>query len=184
MLQKTVLAVIAAGLPGERALDGPRRAQPATLDSATPASNIVGRAFTVKSGMTGQPKIGDGGANPAAMKVEAGGAGVFAGLLSHPKAYAQASLTSDGLGALPNGTIAEFTQESAGEFILLKTAADVGHLIYFETADGELAAAAPGAAVPAGCNATPIGSLVRYDGETPTGGLYVLHIGAVSRPTA
>lgn len=184
MLQKTVLAVIPAGLPGETALAGPYRAQPAKLATATVANNIVGRACTVSEGGTGQPKIGDNGANPAVLTAVVGGAGVFAGLLSHPKIYAQQDLTGNGLGAIANGTIVELVQESAGEFITLKTAANVGDLVYFETADGELVSAARTANAPAGCNPTPIGELVRYDGETVTGGLYVLHVGAISRPSA
>lgn len=184
-LQTVVSGGIPAGYIGEPALDGPTRAQPAYLSSATPANNIIGRAFTVESGMTGQPLAGDNGDNPAPLKVTAGGAGVFAGVLGHPKAYAQANLVSTtGLGALPNGVPVELFQEHPGLFLELPAAAAPGHLVYFVTATGVLVSAARTANAPAGANPEPIGEVVRYTGITAGPGLYVVHLGAVNRPSA
>ena len=45
--QSSVAANIAFGVVGEIYLDGPMRAQPAKLDSADAANNVVGRAFTI-----------------------------------------------------------------------------------------------------------------------------------------
>lgn len=184
-LQTSVVGNIPAGYIGEPALDGPTRAQPAYLSSATPANNIVGRAFTVESGMTGQPLAGDQGANPAPMKVTAGGSGAFAGILGHPKAYAQTNLVSTtGLGALPNGIPVELFQEHPGLFLVLPAAHEVGDLVYYQTADGVLVGGERGAAAPANTNPAPIGEIVRYDGVTAGGGLYVVRLGAINRPSA
>lgn len=182
--QTVVGAAIPAGYIGEPALDGPTRAQPAYLSSATPANNIVGRAFTVESGATGQPLAGDNGANPAPLKVTAGGAGVFAGILGHPKAYAAATLFGDGSQALANGVAVELFQEHPGLFLQLPAAAAVGDYVYFTTADGSLVTAGPGANAPAGANTRPVGEVTRYTGITAGVGLYVVRLGEVQRPSA
>ena len=46
--QATVYDNIGFGVVGELFLDGPLRAQPGRLDSASAANNVIGRAFTVK----------------------------------------------------------------------------------------------------------------------------------------
>lgn len=184
MFQKTVGAAYPAGLIGELALHGPLRSQPAKLDSADADNNIVGRAFTVKSGGTGQPLAGDNGANPHTLIVEAGGTGVFAGLLIHPKALSNPVLNADSLGAVPNGTIVDLAQEAAGVNVAVSAACDVGDLVYYLEADGALVTAAPAANAPTGAAKTPIGRIERFDVATPTGGLAVASLTAITRPSA
>lgn len=184
MFQKSVESVIPAGLIGELALHGHVRAQPARLDSADASQNVVGRAFTVKEGGTGQPLAGDNGANPHTLIVQAGGAGAFAGILFHPKVYAQAKLTADALGPLSNGVIVELCQEAAGLFIAVPAPAKVGDLVYFLTDGGELLTAAADAPAPAGADKTPIGRIERFDVKTAGGGLANAYIGPVSRASA
>lgn len=182
--QTTVGASIPAGYIGEAALDGPSRVQPAILLSGTPANNIMGRAFTVADGGTGQPLASAPGAHPVQLKAQAGGAGVFAGILISPKTHAQASLTQAGLGALANGVAVELAEEHPGLFLQVPGACGVGDLVYFLTATGALVTAARTANAPANANTTPIGEVVRYDVATAGGGLAVIRIGAVNRPSA
>lgn len=185
MFQQTVSGVIPAGLIGEGALFGATRSQPGRLDTTAPANNIMGRAFTVKDGGTGQPLAGDNGANPHTLIVQAGGAGAFAGILWHPKVHVQLNLTAqNGLGALPNGVIADFAQEHPGLFVSVPEDTSVGDFVYFLIADGSLLTATPDADVPAGANTTPIGRVERFDVATPAGGLAVAYIGPVTRPAA
>ena len=102
---------------GTLAFDGPQRAVALILDTATEANNVFGRAFTYKDEDT----------------AEAGGAGVFAGIMTNPHAYAIDQTTAK------NGTVGEFLH--MGEvFVLLteSTAPAIGDKVYFVPATGEL----------------------------------------------
>lgn len=108
-----------SGIVGEVAFDGPTRAMGVVLDSADASNNIFGRAFTYN--------------DTAVESIQAGGSGVFAGILIHPKAYA-----IDGL-SMANGAQAEalFMGEVYATINNI-TSADIGTLVYYSQATGEL----------------------------------------------
>ena len=164
--QATVSGQIGFGVVGELFLEGPLRAQPARISTTTAANNVVGRAFSVTSGGTGTWTANGDAVNPAPMVVEAGGEGPFAGILANPKVYVSQGTVAGGTLAatltLPNGSMAEFVQETAGIIVALPALAAVGDSVYYLEADGTLATTAPGASAPADSQG-PIGTVERYD---------------------
>lgn len=178
MFQQTVSAQIGFGVVGELFLEGPLRAQPARLQSEDAADNVVGRAFTVVSGGTGSWGPNGDANNPAPLVAAAGGDGAFAGILGNPKVYASQGTVVGGTLAptltLPNGTMGELVQETAGIIVTLPAAADVGDSVYFAEADGTLLTTAPGAPAPADSQG-PIGTVERYD--STGAGLAVISLG-------
>lgn len=175
--QKTVEANIGFGVVGEQFLDGPMRAQPGRLDSANAANNVVGRAFSVKDDGTASFETSS---DPQPLDVQAGQAGVFAGILACPKNYA----VTDGLGAtlaLANSTIVELVQQSAGMIVTMGAACAVGDWVYYTNATGVLVTAAPGFAnIPADSTRVPGGQVVRY--ESAAAGLAVISFDANINP--
>lgn len=164
--QKVVPSQIGAGLPGELAFDGPYRAQPALIRSASAANNVFGRAFTFVSGATGSWAAGSAGASdPKAAVVEAGGNGAFAGILVSPKEHRNVGSGGDPLAAnytLPNETMASFANEGSW-WVQFAGAVEPGDAIYFHETTGALLVTAPGAAVPANASdAGIIGVVGRY----------------------
>lgn len=163
--QSAVAAQMAFGVVGELYDNAPHRAQPVVLDTTDPANNVIGRALSWKSGATGSWAAGSAGAaDPAPLKVEAGGDGPFAGILANPKAYALRGTTVGGPLApslvLPNAVVAEAVQE--GEIIIvLGAGSNPGDPVYYQTADGVLVRTAPGAAQPAN-TVGPIGTIERF----------------------
>lgn len=131
--QTVVNAVLATGVPGELAYDGPHRAFPWQLQS-TPEPNIVGAtAYTVVS-------------EGIAM---AGGTGEFAGILINPKAYANFS-ANGGLAptmTLPDNTIAELLIMGT-IYATIGTAAAIGDLVEYNTTTGALQTVARGTTTP------------------------------------
>jgi len=126
--QSTVYLDQGFGVVGEIAFEGPKRATPGVIKGATPANNVVGRAFTID--------VSDGAYSP-------GGTGVFGGILSNPKALSSVGTSAGGPLAptltVPNGTVGEFL--TMGEIIVaLPAGANIGDAIYFVNADGTLAA--------------------------------------------
>lgn len=175
--QKEVTASnIAFGIVGELFDSSPVRAEPGWLDSTSAANNVIGRAFTVKSGASGNHAApGD----PAPLKVQAGGTGDFAGILANPKVYASYGNPTDGpLGAsmvLPNNRLVELV--TMGHIIVSagSSAVSVGMVAEYVLATGELVFVAESAATPA-ANARINGSkVVRYDGGPA--GVVVLELG-------
>jgi len=164
--QSSVAVELGFGVVGELALEGPLRAQPARIYTADATKNVVGRAFTWTSGGTGSPTANGDAVNPANMVVAAGGSGRFMGILANPKVYAGVGTSAGGTLAptltLPNYTMAEFVQETAGIIVSLPAASSPGDTVYFLEADGTLLTTVPGDPVPAGANATPIGTVERY----------------------
>lgn len=163
-LQSAVNANMGFGVVGELFLEGPLRAQPARLNSGTPANNIVGRAFTVQADATGSY---DTTADPKALAVQAGGTTVFAGILANPKVYALLGTAANGTLAaslvLPNNTMVELVQETAGLIVSLPAAAAIGDWVYYLNADGSLLTAAPGTGnAPASSTRVPNGRVTRY----------------------
>ena len=95
----SVINDLRSGIPGEIAFDAPYTGITATLDSTSADDNVFGRAFTYKSA--------------AGETVQAGGSGVFAGIMVNPKAFAQQNVSTDlsNGDTIANGVPAEFMQE-------------------------------------------------------------------------
>lgn len=163
--QTSVSGQIGFGVVGELFLEGPLRAQPARLDSADAANNVIGRACSIVSGGTGSWTANGDAVNPAPMVAEAGGNGPFAGIIANPKVYASQGTSVGGTLAptltLPDGAMVELVQETAGIIVALPAAANAGDSVYYLQADGTLVTTAPGASAPAG-SVGPIGNVARY----------------------
>lgn len=157
--------VQADGIPGELAFEGPLRAAPYLLNSANAAANIFGRALTVVSEGVAQ----------------AGGAGVFAGILANPKAGVSYGTAAGGPlaanAAVPNGTIVEAV-DMGFMFVTISAASAIGNIVFYNTTTGAnaglLTTAAPGTTPPTDTALVPNAKVVRY---TPTGaGLAVIQL--------
>ena len=176
--QSTVSKNIGFGVVGEIFLDGPTRAQPGRLDSTDAANNVIGRAFSVKDDATASFETS---ADPQPLDVQAGGSGNFAGILATPKNYPLYGTSAGGTLAasltLPNETIVELVQETAGMIVALGAACAIGDWLYYTTATGVLVTAAPGFAnIPANSTRVPGGRVVRY--ESAAAGLAVVAFNA------
>lgn len=117
MAIRNSITAMRTAIIGTLAFDGPQRAAALILDSTDADNNVFGRAFTYKDENT----------------AEAGGAGVFAGIMTNPHAYAIDQTTAK------NGTAGEFLH--MGEvFALLvdSTTPAIGDKVYFVPATGEL----------------------------------------------
>ena len=117
MAIRNSITAMRTAVVGTLAFDGPQRAVALVLDTTTEANNVFGRAFTYKTEDTAQ----------------AGGAGVFAGIMTNPHAYAIDQVTAK------NATAGEFLH--MGEvFVLLtdSTTPAIGDKVYFVPATGEL----------------------------------------------
>lgn len=175
-----ILSNIGFGVPGELYLEGPLRAQPGVLNSATPANNVIARAFTLVDDGTASFETS---ADPQPMEMQAGaptGTPVFAGILANPKVYSNIGTTAGGTLAsnlaLPNGTIAEFVTQTAGLIVQLPAAFAIGDWIYFTNATGVLTSTAPGATAPAASTRVPGGRVVYF--ESAAAGLAVISFDA------
>ena len=128
-MQSTVKLNQGFGVIGELAFDGPNRTITAAIDSADPANNIVGRAFSYVD------SADDG-------VVEAGGTGVFAGILGFPKTYASRGTDAGGTLAptltLANGEQGEFIRMGEVIVSLSAAASNVGDPVVFDTDSGDL----------------------------------------------
>lgn len=137
--QSVVNQTQALGVIGGLYSDAPLVADAATILSSDAAQNIIGRAFTLTTGAVVDP------APSNASIVQAGGTGVFFGILANSKVYASQGTAGDPLGAtlaLPNYTIGEFVTE--GELIVaLPAGANIGDLVTYNTLTGELGSVAP-----------------------------------------
>lgn len=168
---------IGFGVVGELYLEGPLRAQPGVLNSAAPANNVIGRAFTYIA-PPGNASF-DTANDPRPMSMQAGapsGTPQFAGILANPKVYSNLGTTAGGTLAanltLPNGVIAEFVTQSAGLIVALPAAFAIGDWIYFTNATGVLTSTAPGAAAPGASTRVPGGRVVYF--ESAAAGLAVI----------
>lgn len=168
---------IGFGVPGELYLEGPLRGQPGVLNTTDPTNNVIGRAFTLRDDGTASF---DTSADPQPMEMQAGGTGVFAGILANPKVYSSLGTQAGGTLAstltLPNGTIAEFVTQTAGLIVQLPAAAAEGDWVYFTNATGVLTTTAPGASAPANSTRVPGGRVVYF--ETAAAGLAVISFDA------
>lgn len=176
--QSTVFNNIGFGVIGEYYLDGPVRAQPAILNTATEANNVYGRAFTTVDGAT----AGYGAAtDPLPLQAAAGGTGVFAGILTSPKTGVIYGSAGNNLGpslTLPNATIVELTQECAGVIIAVPAACAVGDWVWYNTTTGVLQTTAPGAGAPGGTARVPNGRITHF--KTDAAGLAVMELNAIA----
>ena len=170
--QSSVNTDLGFGVIGEAFLEGPWRATPANIYTADATKNVVGRAFTYTNGADSS---GD------AAVVVAGGTGAFAGILSNPKTYALVGTSAGGTLAptltLPNYTIGEFCNETAGIVVTLAGAADVGYWVEFVQATGVLNAIAAGAPVTVGSTIIKGARIERYDVAS---GLAVMSLNTVT----
>lgn len=117
MAIRNSITAMRTAIVGTLAFDGPQRAVALVLDTTIEANNVFGRAFTYKTEDT----------------AAAGGAGVFAGIMTNPHAYAIDQVTAE------NGTAGEFLH--MGEvFVLLtdSTTPAIGDKVYFVPATGAL----------------------------------------------
>lgn len=124
----------AFGVPGELLLEGPLRAAPYNINSASAAYNIIGAtAFTTADGVT----------------AAAGGAivdgNVFAGILANPKVYATSGTTAGALAptlTLPNNGVGEFV--TMGYLcVTLPAAAAIGDRVLYDITTGALSTISP-----------------------------------------
>ena len=121
----TAINELVSGIPGEQAFDGPVRALTALLDTETESNNVFGRAFTYS--------------DESVESVQAGGTGLFAGLLINPKAYLL------DVEYARNGTQAEFGFMGEWYVQLTTTGGTIGDPIYFVNETGELGHGTAGA---------------------------------------
>ncbi len=121
----TAINQLVSGIPGEQAFDGPVRALAALLNTTTEANNVFGRAFTYN--------------DEAVESVQAGGTGLFAGIMINPKAYLL------DVEYARNGTQAEFGFMGEWFVQLATTGATIGDLIYFTNTTGALGHGTAGA---------------------------------------
>jgi len=176
--QSVVSNNIGFGVVGEYYLDGPTRAQPAVLNSADASYNVYGRAFTTVDGATAGY---NSSSDPAPLQAAAGGTGVFAGILTHPKTGVLYGSGGNNLGpslTLPNATIVELTQECAGVIIAVPGACAVGDWVWYNTTTGILQTTAPNASAPANTARVPNGRITHF--KTDAAGLAVMEINAIA----
>lgn len=127
----SVISDLVSGIPGEISHDAPYTGITAVVNTTTEANNVFGRAFTYR--------------DEAIESVQAGGTGLFAGLLVNPKAHAVNAIgtTAD---TILNGRVGELAVE--GEVYVLLTAGTsvtIGDGVYFVNATGALGAGTAGA---------------------------------------
>jgi hypothetical protein len=137
--QSVVRLDTAFGVPGEFYSDGPKRAEPGTIRSATPANNIFGRGFSLDSALPGVWRSGDPAAN-----------GERYGILVSPKEHASYGTAAGGPLAptitLPNEVTAQIA--TMGQIIVqARDAANlVGNIVRIVKATGEIVTVPPGTA--------------------------------------
>jgi len=122
----SVISDLVSGIPGEIAFDAPYTGITAIVDTTTEANNVFGRAFTYKT--------------ESVESVQAGGTGLFAGIMVNPKAHAINTLAAT-TDSVSNGRVSEFCVK--GEvYVLLSvgTAVTIGDPVFFVNADGTLGA--------------------------------------------
>ncbi len=129
--QTTVAYNAGFGVPGELFRDGPFRGNSLIIESGDAALNVIGNAFTI---------VSEG-------KAEAGGDGIFAGILGCPKQYASRGTVLGGPLAptltLANNEQADFI--TVGEVnVYFNNAFTVGQGVYFDSRTGEIFAGTAG----------------------------------------
>lgn len=160
---------MAFGVPGEYYADGPTRAEPGLIRSATPANNIFGRAFTEDPATPGIWRAGNVG--PVA--------NVRIGIMTGPKQAASYGTAAGGPLA-PTLTVAnEVTQEitTMGQIIVASQSAAnlIGNIVRYIIATGEIVTAVPGTALPGTQAEIPNAQVIRVPQPT-LGGLIAIQL--------
>jgi hypothetical protein len=154
----------AYGVVGDIVFDGPQRAESGILNSTLPANNVIGRAFGRKT-------------TSNLNEVEAGGTGVFAGILFNSKSYATSGTAAGGSLAptltLPNETQVELLKMGT-VLVSLTNAAAVGNDVHYVQADGTMLAVPAGTTPAVGNSAVPFCKVVRLD--TSGAGLTIIQL--------
>jgi len=123
--QSTVRAVLADGIAGEIAFEGPLRAASYIIRTPSAANNVIGRAMTL---------VSEGVAS-------VGGTGKFVGILANPKSYASGG-TSAGGPLAPTMTLPNEGQVEAVDmgimFTNLTAAANIGDKLVYDNTTGEI----------------------------------------------
>lgn len=135
--QSTVNIEQAFGYVGELFDDSPRISTPWALNTSDPTKNVIGSAFTLN---TASPSDSSGSGY-----AQAGGTGVFVGILMNPKVYASPGSSSDPLAptyTLPNYTIAELLTMGTIN-IAVPAACNVGDFVTFNQSTGVLGTLSP-----------------------------------------
>ena len=144
--QSNVRQFMTSGVVGEVVLDGAVRSRGVILNSTNEANNVVGRALTYSN------------ANADGVRVEAGGTGVFAGILTHSKQYAALGTQAGGALAptltIPNNSQVEATYFATGVYVELtcnqNQVISIGDKVAFNQTNGGLIAFPANQAAPAG----------------------------------
>ena len=144
--QSNVRQFMTSGVVGEVVLDGAVRSRGVILNSVNEANNVVGRALTYSN------------ANADGVRVEAGGTGVFAGILTHSKQYAALGTQAGGALAptltIPNNSQVEATYFATGVYVELtctqNQAINIGDKVAFNQTNGGLIAFPANQNAPAG----------------------------------
>lgn len=134
--QSNVRQFMTSGVVGEVVLDGAVRSRGVILNSVNEANNVVGRALTYSN------------ANADGVRVEAGGTGVFAGILTHSKQYAALGTQAGGALAptltIPNNSQVEATYFATGVYVELtcnqNQVISIGDKVAFNQTNGVLIA--------------------------------------------
>ena len=144
--QSNVRQFMTSGVVGEVVLDGAVRSRGVILNSVNEANNVVGRALTYSN------------ANADGVRVEAGGTGVFAGILTHSKQYAALGTQAGGALAptltIPNNSQVEATYFATGVYVELtcnqNQVISIGDKVAFNQTNGGLIAFPANQNAPAG----------------------------------
>lgn len=124
----TVIPDLVSGIPGEIAFDAPYVGATAIINTDTEANNVFGRALTYR--------------DESIESVQAGGTGLFAGLLVNPKAHAINSLTATADTVLNGRTVETCTRGEVYVLLTAGTSVTIGDGVYFVNTTGALGAGA------------------------------------------
>ena len=158
--QNTVRIDQADATIGEVRFGSPMSADPKIINSTSAANNVVGRAVQVVSG------------NDLEVTADLGSAGIFAGIIIHPKSY---SLQGTSAGTLESSTTLRNNENievlTMGTITVeISTAGNIGDEIFFDFRDGTLMAQAPDQSTPVNHARVPGGVVVRQNVPAPSGG--------------
>lgn len=151
--QSLVRQVQTDGFVGNIIEDGPKRAFPKILNSASADNNVFGRAFTIVTGSDTEVAAGTGGSS------------VFAGILINPKEFVTSGASTGALDpvlTLKNAETGDF-MDMGIILVTGTTTAIIGDLVFFADADGQLAFAA---SAPASHTQVPNAKVIRHNTTT------------------
>lgn len=123
---------LVSGIPGEISFDAPYTGIAAVVNSTNAANNVFGRAFTYN--------------DQSVETIQAGGDGVFAGILVNPKTHAIGVIDGTAVDTIPNGYQAEVMHEGECYVSLIdETPPAIGAPIFFVNATGAIGSGTAGA---------------------------------------